>query len=1294
MEDFITPDDPFEGLGGDEVEKPGENDFEPEDEMQPPSGINEVDDGEAVNVKVEPAEESDDDTFSAEFPSSSSSSSSSSDDEDSTEDEDYHDDVWEHTDTTWWGNSTTTRKAAAAAGKVTRKRNSAATTRIPPEAKREESELIEFKCMECGAHIETFVDGINHMRREHGVAEEVFKCFCCGEIRESKDDLKFHVVDYHIEMIEERPFKCFKCSEQIQGFRASLDHMKQSHEMEEEEGECPCVLCPLTFEDENSLRSHLRQNHSKKSVSLQGRKKPKPPPKKKNTRKYQKSYSETTSFKCKRCDEISVGLNAFAHHNWAVHEAGLECPVCDRAEFRRKDQLRAHVQTHNENKLPCEFCGKQFADGNKMKRHISEVHEKKKNFMCNTCGRCFARKDKLRSHEATHRPGDFKPFLCEQCGKGFTRQEQVNRHKKICGRAKSKKRVMLEELAEDHPEREIMELALELGIEDLEKNPETGKYHCMACSHQFRHKRYIAEHYARNHREENLRLPYNCDECGMGFKLKKDLLAHLAKPHQESTKKKNFVCPEEGCGRRFLREFELEKHSRIHKGICDWKCDHCDAKYHIRTSLKDHMMTVHGIDLPRAPKNRKRLLVAAMKAAQNDGQVVKKKKRKRRDQPSNDNLVALIGKTNSNNALNLSQPTNSAWNANDEAYYAQQQQQQQEQQQQQQQPQSSSNVSISQWISMGLEQQQEQFSAPDDSVSVHSSQGTFEPPSSLIHPHPWHPITPELAPSYELEPCDELTVKNKSKKKKYQGAPMTEEERAAFEDDLNTKNLGSVCSVCGKVFRNKDALEFHIMTTKMAGHKILQQQRMKSKYAMESIQVASRLANQYQRKTGGFFDEEDGEKFEPYSEPEPPFDFDPSQPTIDPKTGEFVIKAESHNQAVVAPPANAEPDESDQVVEQENVNEEDILSGELPLKVDIKVEGEIEEEEEKKVTTSSKMFKCAECDKGFKKQSKLLKHVKKKHELAKPPKKKVIINEQDLLESDVSELTKDAKDATGRWSCVLCDKTLANKQKLTRHISEVHQKLRSHKCRVCNRTYARAEKLKAHEQEAHDEETLAKFKPKPAPGIPVQSSGATAVKSEATSNCPQLKLSPLGCLDCDLVFVDKDSLMAHFTEAPHNFTEDPLQEKMTCPMKSCNLTFSSFGRVVQHLKIGKHNQPCPSCGKEFRRLDKLEIHLRCHSSDRPYVCNIPNCDKTYKDPTSLQFHKKSHTGARPYVCQECGSGFVKPDHLKRHVNSTHLKIKSVKCQFCDKYFSDKYKAKIHERKHTGKTFAVHFLYMT
>ena len=75
---------------------------------------------------------------------------------------------------------------------------------------------------------------------------------------------------------------------------------------------------------------------------------------------------------------------------------------------------------------------------------------------------------------------------------------------------------------------------------------------------------------------------------------------------------------------------------------------------------------------------------------------------------------------------------------------------------------------------------------------------------------------------------------------------------------------------------------------------------------------------------------------------------------------------------------------------------------------------------------------------------------------------------------------------------------------------------------------------------------------------------------------------PMGCLDCNLVFGDKDDIMAHMLGEPHNFNEE--EEPIICPILTCNLKFSSVGRLHQHLKVGKHNQPCPTCAKKFKRV--------------------------------------------------------------------------------------------------------------
>ena len=50
-----------------------------------------------------------------------------------------------------------------------------------------------------------------------------------------------------------------------------------------------------------------------------------------------------------------------------------------------------------------------------------------------------------------------------------------------------------------------------------------------------------------------------------------------------------------------------------------------------------------------------------------------------------------------------------------------------------------------------------------------------------------------------------------------------------------------MCPVCYKIFRNKDALEFHIMNTKMLGHEELVQQRVKH---LSSNQTAARTSEQ------------------------------------------------------------------------------------------------------------------------------------------------------------------------------------------------------------------------------------------------------------------------------------------------------------------------------------------------------------------------------------------------------------------------------------------------------------------
>jgi len=43
-------------------------------------------------------------------------------------------------------------------------------------------------------------------------------------------------------------------------------------------------------------------------------------------------------------------------------------------------------------------------------------------------------------------------------------------------------------------------------------------------------------------------------------------------------------------------------------------------------------------------------------------------------------------------------------------------------------------------------------------------------------------------------------------------------------------------------------------------------------------------------------------------------------------------------------------------------------------------------------------------------------------------------------------------------------------------------------------------------------------------------------------------------------------------------------------------------------------------------MDQLEIHVRSHYTDRPYICT--KCDKSYKDSIALGAHMAIHSGKR------------------------------------------------------------------
>lgn len=125
-----------------------------------------------------------------------------------------------------------------------------------------------------------------------------------------------------------------------------------------------------------------------------------------------------------------------------------------------------------------------------------------------------------------------------------------------------------------------------------------------------------------------------------------------------------------------------------------------------------------------------------------------------------------------------------------------------------------------------------------------------------------------------------------------------------------------------------------------------------------------------------------------------------------------------------------------------------------------------------------------------------------------------------------------------------------------------------------------------------------------------------------------------------------------------------ITEEFRCNI--CNKTFSKRCYFTQHNKtahVGHKPFKCIKCGKKYQTQELLDDHMDKHNGDKPFKCEVPNCPKSFNHKTDLKRHSILHTTEKPHVCQQCGKGFVRKDHLQKHMGSHMRKMEKLKRVF-------------------------------
>ena len=232
------------------------------------------------------------------------------------------------------------------------------------------------------------------------------------------------------------------------------------------------------------------------------------------------------------------------------------------------------------------------------------------------------------------------------------------------------------------------------------------------------------------------------------------------------------------------------------------------------------------------------------------------------------------------------------------------------------------------------------------------------------------------------------------------------------------------------------------------------------------------------------------------------------------------------------------------------------------------------------------------------------------------------------------------------YACHHCDEKYASKTNYHTHVRTVHLKSDGFQCYTCDRDFAKVRKeIPKDSGSVECSFCFLKF---------------TSKLSLTNHMKKHDKDFPYKCRDCHQNFRFRDELISHIE---NNLCPKPIQCEY-CPRRFEKRHYAYH--LEKHAAEAKTKYQCDFCSKRFFSEQELFVHLKLHTTPKPFRCSY--CDKSFIVKNALNKHLRSHLKQKS-DCKICNEVIYSKSLLAKHLLD-HFIDRPIDCDLCIDKYSD------------------------